>query len=231
MKTARITLTANAGIIVETYGKCVLVDALHHGDKKRFGGVGDSELDAIWRSFDSREPDMHLTTHCHPDHYSEQLVEEAKGRWPGCVFAPVKEESFWELKGGGIGVRALKTPHDGKHMGEEPNWAMLVSIDSFRLLVSGDCSTRAPEYLLELLDGESADAAVMSFPWLTLRRGRYALEDLIKPANTVIVHLPPEELDTDAYRAATFAAAEKTHLHGVRILAEPLERAMIEYEG
>ena len=50
---------------------------------------------------------------------------------------------------------------------------------------------------------ERIGISIMNFPWVTLRKGRAAIESLIKPKHLIVAHLPFEEDDIYGYFPAT----------------------------
>lgn len=70
-----ITLTANAGLLLETGGFRFLIDALHHEGNYPFSKV---PLSLLHRMIQGEPPygnaDFLLFTHAHPDHYSPSAV-------------------------------------------------------------------------------------------------------------------------------------------------------------
>lgn len=72
----RVTLSANAGVAIEIGGIRIWVDALHDVQVPGFRPYAQ-HLRQLWTAEAFQSPDVIVYTHCHPDHYSQQLTAEA----------------------------------------------------------------------------------------------------------------------------------------------------------
>lgn len=79
---------------------------------------------------------------------------------------------------------------------------MIIKGANQTILVSGDCEI-CDEKLLDETQNERIGISIMNFPWVTLRKGRAAIESLIKPKHLIVAHLPFEEDDIYGYFPAT----------------------------
>lgn len=66
----RVTLSANAGVAIETGGIRIWVDALHDVQVPGFSTLRAQRLRQLWTAEAFQSPDAIVYTHCHPDHYS-----------------------------------------------------------------------------------------------------------------------------------------------------------------
>ncbi len=211
----RITLTANAGVIVELGGKRIWVDALHDRKTPPFSTVSPE----IWGKLqDFPAPDYILFTHCHPDHYSEKMTRIAKNRWteakimaPEGIFA-----SPLTVTDGDMEIRYLPLPHEGEQYQNVCHFGILLTAGGKKVLHPGDCAVGA-----EALAGLEADVLILDFPWVTTSKGREFLEKYHPNAQKVLVHLPFAADDRFGYRkaAARWAGTDQK----IHILQDPLQ--------
>jgi L-ascorbate metabolism protein UlaG (beta-lactamase superfamily) len=125
---------------------------------------------------------------------------------------------------GELTVEARRLPHEGREYADTVNWGFLLTCGGFTVLHAGDCAVGAPE-LASLLDGREPDLAILDFPWFTLSRGRRFTEETVRPKHLLLCHLPFAEDDSEGYRPAAAAAAQRTSsIDDVRCLMEPFQR-------
>lgn len=224
-----VTLTANAGLVLE-YGDCRLwVDALHEGPVPGFSSLSP----ALWARLASNAalipPDLLCFTHCHKDHFSKALTREAVALWPRAVPVLPQQEFNRQvlLSGGevrldigGLTVRFLRIAHQGAAV---PHYSLLISDGCFRVLIGGDGEVAAPA-LAGYLEGAPVDLAVLGFPWLTLRRGRRYIQEVLRPRCVLAYHLPFPEDDRNGYLAAARQAAGSLAPLDIRLLSRPFQR-------
>lgn len=230
---AIVTLTANAGVILELNGRTIWVDALHDEAVPGFSSVSPE----LWRRIREQAPppDLLCFTHCHPDHYSRRLAAEARRLWPSAGLALPRQDFPGQLlvagqearlSAGGVTLRFLRLPHEGAGHGGGGHYGLLFSGGGFRALVAGDCETASPA-LMGYLDGTPLDLAILNFPWATLRRGRRCLEEVLRPRCLLLCHLPFPEDDVNGWTEAARAAARTLDLPDVRLLTRPLQRELV----
>lgn len=225
-----VTLISNAGVVLELNGHTVWIDALHIDRTPGFSSVSPALWDRMRISLPT--PDLLFFTHCHPDHYSRRLVREARALWPKVLLAlPQREfEDQLLLSGretrfsdGGFTFQFLRLPHEGPKELDVPHYGLILSDGSFCVLITGDCAPACP-VLTEFLNGLSIDLAILNFPWLTLRKGRQFLEEVLRPQHLLLCHLPFPEDDDNGYLDAARRAAGEMKLPDVRLLTRPLQR-------
>lgn len=161
----KLTLIANAGVILEYGGTSILVDGI-------FGGEGhcfDSPDAMCRRSILEGEGDFShidylLFTHTHPDHFSAEMVlEYLKRRQVKGILLPAPETPPERLLGdyiqerripavflshvappatyqaeGGVELQALPTRHLDKQFYNMPHFCYLIGLGGRRLLVTAD---------------------------------------------------------------------------------------------
>lgn len=231
MSAPAVTLTANAGAVLEWNGRVIWVDALHDTPVPGFSSVSP----ALWARM--REvlppPDLLCFTHCHPDHYSPRLTAEALALWPAALPALPRRDfprqillsgEEARLSAGGMTLRFLRLPHEGPE--NVPLYGLLLSDGAYRILIAGDCEAACPA-LTRRLEGLSVDLAILNFPWLTLRKGRQYLEEVLRPRHLLLCHLPFCQDDANGWLDAARRAAAGSSLPDVRLLARPLQREVL----
>ncbi len=212
-----ITLTANAGVILEIGGARIWVDALHDRKTPPFS----TETAEIWEKLQELSaPDYILYTHYHPDHYSEKLTQSAQKRWPlAKIIAPEgKFAAPLSVMDGDLAIQYLPLPHEGAQYKNVVHYGILLSVSGEKVLIPGDCALAAEE-----LAGLEADVLILDFPWVTTSKGRAFLEKHFQNVEIVLVHLPFAEDDRFGYRIAAARAAEKDKkVHILQNLLETL---------
>jgi len=220
----KITLSANAGVCVEICGKRIWVDALHDRKTPGFSAVSPKLLTALWDAPAFQKPDAICYTHIHPDHYSRELTAEAFARWPEAALLlpgdPVTGVQY-EASFGNVTLRFLRLPHEGAQYAHTLHYGVLILSPEGNILISGDCAVAAPE-LQQAVGEVSLDVAILDFPWLTLGKGRTALEGL-NAKNILLYHLPFSEDDLNGYRASAAKAVSRWEKGNATLLWNPLQ--------
>ena len=230
-----VTLSANAGVMIAWHGLRIWVDALHSRKTERFSTVTPAEWEQIRRADDLTPPDLIFFTHCHADHYSRELTAKAHALWPRAILA-LPERAFadqllvcgeeTELSLGPVTARFMRLPHEGEAYAGVAHYGVLLLDGTSGILAAGDCATASP-VLTERLRGARVDLAVLDFPWLTLRRGREYLEQVMRPEHLFLCHLPFPEDDCRDYLAAARWSAQRSPLPDIRLLERPLQRESV----
>lgn len=231
MENCTLTLTANAGTVLEWNHHVIWIDALHCGQVPGFSTISPT----LWRRMQTElpPPELLFFTHCHPDHYSRQMASEAHLLWPAArLLLPQQDLPDQLLLSGrevrfsvqNLALRFLRLPHEGDP--DVPHYGLLLSDGSAHILIAGDCVTDGAILSHDLGD-IAIDLAILNFPWLTLRRGRWYLEEVLRPRHLLLCHLPFPEDDVNGYLNAARRAAEATSLPDVRLLTQPLQREIL----
>lgn len=225
---------ANAGFWLGFGESAVLADGLHRGNREGYPQVGEE----LWEKMKAELPTPELTvfTHCHPDHFSSKMLGQARLVWRDTrIAAPERlggeqilmtgERGEIELRSGSL--EYLRLRHEGEEYSGVPHYGLLLRGDGLRVFASGDCRVASQE-LADKPELRDVDAAILNFPWITLRAGRRCIDELLRPKKLFICHIPEPDKDTLRYREAAERAAEKYYPDAdVRLLTEPLESVTI----
>ena len=207
----KVTLTANAGVIVNLDGTSILIDALHNTFAAEFSSLSEERSNQVLTLCDLTPPTAILISHAHPDHYSASLIDEATLRYPdACVIFPERDfsgkTSMWKL--GNITVTSVPLLH--RRAPEYPpadNFSFIIRHDNKTLFFPGDAEPTSDEMKV-LVSTFHPDVAFLPFIWATLPSCRNVLAAL-NPKNAVLLHLPFPELDTFGYNKATIQARDR----------------------
>ncbi len=219
----KVTLTANAGIVVTTGPYCVWLDALHEQKQPGFSAVPTEILAKL------PAPTHICYTHCHGDHFSERLTRLAQTHYPNAkVYLPESRlqnqtlvtDQNRHFTDGVLSLEFIRLPHEGAQYAQVPHYGLVLSFNGKTVLATGDCATASP-VLLDAIGERHVDIAVMDFPWLALPRGRRALENM-DVGHILVCHLPFAQNDCNGYQEA--ARRSLSAMAGdVRLLTEPLQ--------
>ena len=231
-----ITLSANAGVAMEIYGRRIWIDALHDQKQAGFSTV-DSQLQVKMLNHAAfSKPDYICYTHCHGDHFSKELTAAAVNLWPGAaVILPEKMLDHqllitgkeWLYNDGELSLRFIKLTHEGEVYRNCIHYGMLISVQGKHILIAGDCETASP-VLADAICGEKIDMVLLNFPWITLKKGRAFVQEYLKTAKIVLYHLPFAADDGNGYRDATEKAVKAFDSNPVLTLCEPLQQIIVD---
>lgn len=230
MAKCRVTLIANAGVMIECNGAKVFSDALHRSKTQNFSTVDESRQQRIFSDPAFANADAMIFTHRHPDHYSKTLITRMKEYSPGIeLISPINEfddmllidkpEQRFHLKK--FTVDTMRLTHSGAEYVNLPHYGFLIDFGGFTVLNTGD-GMIADTALIRWLSGRRIDLALFPFPWLTLKRGRDFISQFIKPRHIMYFHLPFAEDNISCYREYSFKALPlMSSPDDVRLLCEP----------
>ncbi|WMJ83236.1 MBL fold metallo-hydrolase [Oscillospiraceae bacterium LTW-04] len=237
MPKCQVTLTANSGVLIECNGTKVCCDAFHDDKAVEFSTVSPEMQQHMLESPAFQNPDMIFYTHNHRDHYTRPAAEQACKRSPGALLvSPMQEldnslllcEDTHRLKLGNAEFSFKHLRHDGKEYIDLPNYGCLINFDGFRVLILGDCVICNP-VLEDWIKDTPVDLALLNFPWLTLKRGRTFIADVIRPRHVMFYHLPFVGDDVGGYRKMTAKNLPLiTTPQDVRVLQEPFQTETVE---
>ena len=236
MPRCTVTLSGNAGAVLELNLVRIWLDLLHTQKTENFSTVGPELQRRMLQCEAFAHPDLIFFTHCHPDHYSRTLTGQALKLWPDAKLVLPQQEFARQITLSrpverldlpGCSVRFGRLPHEGAQYAGVPHYGCVIEAGGFTALIAGDCEVASP-LLAQLIGDTPIDLALLDFPWVTLRKGREFLEREIRPRHLLVFHLPFAGDDRAGYRAA--AARMIGRLEGipdVRLLQDPLQREEI----
>lgn len=241
-----ILLVANAGVLVRTGSLALLVDGVHREDGHLFSRVGEGDLERMRQGEAPFERlDYLLFTHEHPDHFTPGLVRDltAQRRVKG-VFLPKsrggsaelvrlteslreRDVAYWPLGLEPGRTRVIEpeegvriTPFGTRHMGPQfrgvRNDCFLVEVGGVRLLFTGDADPVATHFEEPLRD-VVPDAAFVNPIFYHDPAGQAVLNDVIRPREVVVYHLPPRDADPMRLHYSLDRAMQRHGRSGVRI--------------
>lgn len=231
-----VTLSANAGVAIDFGGHRVWVDALHDQKVDGFSAVCPSLQKQMMQSSAFSNPECICYTHCHPDHFSEELTAEAKTLWPNTkLYLP--ENMFPEqilvqgqsvsYREGNLTLHFFRLPHEGAQYAGCIHYGILLSLEGKHILIPGDCQVAA-DALEQAVQDVPIDLALLNFPWLTLKKGHTFLQEVLQPKKTLLYHLPFEEDDINGFRQAAEKALAREHSMEMQLLWNPLQTIVLD---
>lgn len=205
-----ITLTANAGVMLRHGELKLFCDALHRHKTENFSALSPEMQSKMVSSPDFFGVSAMIFTHKHPDHYSKTLIAAAKKLMPDAALispAPdfndqillTNERHHISLPGAELDF--IRLTHEGAQFADVANYGFLLSISDKNILITGDSMIAEPK-IADWLSGRNVDLALLNFPWLTLRRGREFISDVIKPRHVMFYHIPFAQDDRCGFREA-----------------------------
>lgn len=231
MRHIQLTLNANAGLALQLADKRIWIDAAHSEKIPGMSALTEEQWQAALHHPAFAAPDLMFFTHCHGDHFSADRAAEAARLWPRAVLALPEQhlEGQTLLSGNRLRVRAgnteflfLRLTHEGAEYADVPHYGLLIDDGGYRILFTGDCEVASPE-LERQLDGTPVDLVVVDFPWVTLRKGREYLRDVLRPRQIAVCHLPFPADDGMGARQAALRAAAQLPFAQVRLFLEPFQ--------
>lgn len=220
--TLRLTFIANAGVMVSTGERKVLIDALFDNPNPDYRAPSPDVVDKIMKDETPYDRvDLVIVTHNHPDHFDAALaVRYLESRARPILLAPADavaemkkiakdwgqiesrvvslnlmagEKDKRDLKQ--IPIRAFRTLHGQQ---ESPmNVMFLFELDGWRIFHEGDSPGNVDEYRAFGLGSEPVDLALVHF-WFPLDpNGSRFLREVLKPDHIALTHLPIR-LESDA---------------------------------
>ena len=236
MSHCQATLSPNAGVAIHLGSMRLWSDAVHDRRVVGFSTVTPERWTVLQAHPDFASPDVIFFTHCHPDHYSRAMTEQAVARYPNVALVLPEQEfdrqlvlsgpsSHLTLEG--LHMDFVHLTHEGEQYRDVPHYGCIAEYGGFRVLIAGDCAVGDPR-LADLLRGRHIDLALVNFPWVTLRKGRHFIEEAIRPDHLMVYHLPFPHDDRWGYRdAAVKGAAQVQGVPDVRLLLEPFQREIL----
>lgn len=221
----RVTLVANAGVLLEYDGTTLLLDGIYGPEGHPFSNLAPR----VWQAMLAGEPpferiDYLLFTHAHPDHFSPAMTLEYLRRRPvKGVFAPdtrtVGESGLRAyLQESGtpcvllseetdraafrieprLTVRAFRTAHLDKAFARVKHFCYLISFGEKQVLFTADINY-VTEDLARLRGRELRAAFVNPMFFNALRTGKF-FKGTLPAAGICVYHVPFSEDDSTGIR-------------------------------
>ena len=92
MSHCQVTLSANAGVAIHLGSMRLWSDAVHDRRVVGFSTVTPERWTVLQAHPDFASPDVIFFTHCHPDHYSRAMTEQAVARYPNVALVLPEQE-------------------------------------------------------------------------------------------------------------------------------------------
>ena len=235
LEKVKLTLIANAGVLLEYKGLRYLIDGIHTNDDLEFNGVPQTLLgQMLCGSGELADIDYLLFTHEHIDHFMAGLTQTylQNNRVQGIVvpaqgggrLAALKEyaeftgvETIAPVIADGESYKttlgeAKLTVAGMRHMGAQfrnvQSCSLLLNFDGKSLLFTGD-SDHIPKWFETALAGEKVDVMFVN-PLFYLNPMGQAVIEQIAPSTVVIYHLAQaEEGVISPFERAVLAEAQK----------------------
>lgn len=216
-----VTYIANAGFLIESKGKQVIIDALFMNGWDNYLIPADSVVSDI---INQQDPFDHSTlmliTHNHGDHFNAAMVVAyLTGNSENKLIAPpkvtdelIKHPDYKKFENQivpvdklsrnhndtiiqGIRVRSFFIQHDARPQIE--NLGFLIDMDHLKIFHSGDNNgSDIAEFETLQLQNENIDLALLNFYgfWNTPAERDFT-EAFLDPGNIALMHIPPAEVD------------------------------------
>jgi len=254
-KSLRVTLIANAGLLLEYNGTKMLLDGIYGSEGHPFSNLSPQ----LWQQMKEGKPpfdqvDVLLFTHAHPDHFSpEMTLEYLQHRSVKGVFVPdtrtVAESglaSFLQEQGtpcallseqtdrtgfrvtADITVRAFRTRHLDKKFEKVRHFCYLITFGDKNVLFTADIDYVTED--LNRLEGVRLAAAFVNPLFFSvLCHGRF-FKGRLEAENLVVYHLPFAEDDTMTMRAGVERSLARWPEAGakVTVLQEPFQQVCFQ---
>ena len=223
-----VTLSANAGVSIQSCGKKILADPFPRQTVRSFSAISEDIYEKMLIHPAFCHPDLIFFTHDHPDHYSREMTNEWVTRYPGVkLLLPPERTGFDPPEAnpvicGDISLRTISLPHGGEEYAAVPHRGCIINAPDGCMLLSGDC-TKPCEALERIASINRIDIAILNFSWITLRTNREFLRSVLRPSHIVINHIPFAEDDVYHYRRAAELSLRYFEEYDIRLLTEPLQ--------
>ena len=216
-----VTYIANAGFLIESSGKKILIDALFKNGWNTYLVPTDSTVSKIINhQTPFNNANLMLITHNHGDHFNDSMVvaylnsnsENILIAPPQVTDAILKNPNFKKNENqivkldkvnrekndttiNGIRIRSFFIQHDTRPQIELVGY--LIDIDGLKVFHSGDYNgSEIFEFRKLQLQKEQIDLALLNFYgfWST-KEERMFTEEYIHPKKITLMHIPPAEIE------------------------------------
>ncbi|WP_321404895.1 MBL fold metallo-hydrolase [Maridesulfovibrio sp.] len=253
-----VTLVANAGVLVRYDGTDILIDGIHYEGGHPFCKVSPMDLQLMKTGtppFDRL--DYLFFSHEHPDHFTPSLVcEQLKQRPVKFLLIPEDRygsksmgELLGEVRKRGIShhisslgpgefksfdlkkdlkLTIIGTRHMGPQYQDVPNDCFMLEMGGINILFTGDADPVA-EYYEKQLQGVELEAVFVNPLFYHNREGRRIINEIFRPRNVVVYHMPSEKSDPMQLRLTVERAREKYVKCGLQTYILQRERQKIRF--
>lgn len=211
--------TVNSGLYIRLEGSVIFIDGLHTG--RRFGlsdTPGEVLAQAESESAAFRYNTLLLFTHCHDDHYDEELTGKFLTRHPDArlflpgesrgVRATQTQSGIYRFEHGPFTVHAFPSTHQGGKIMQTAHFSYLVSAGGESLLHCGDA--RLSEDMVQkikALAGDGPEDVFLNVYHLNTEKEQRLIR-LLSPRRCLINHLPLPADDENGYCAMAREAVD-----------------------
>ena len=214
MQPVKITLIANAGVLVEYKGVRYLVDGIHTNDDLEFDGVPEALLgQMLCGSGDLADLDYLLFTHEHIDHFSAGMTQtylqnnrvkgivvpaQGGGRLAGlkeyaqmtgveCIAPTICDGESFQTTLGNARLTVGGMRHMGAQFKNVQSCSFLLDFEGKTLLFTGD-SDYISDWFRSAFEGSHVDVLFVN-PLFYLNPAGQRIIDQLAPADVVVYHL------------------------------------------
>lgn len=251
-KSLRVTLVANAGLLLEYHGTTLLLDGIYGTEGHPFSNLSP----AVWQQMKAGEPPFHkvdvlLFTHNHPDHFSpEMTMEYLRHRPVKGVFLPdtqtvqksglpafLKERNIpaallsQQTDRMGfritqeITVRAFQTLHLDRKFERVKHFCYLITFGDKNVLFTADVDYVTED--LSRLQGIPLDAAFLNPLFFgVLCHGKF-FRGTLNAGHLLVYHVPFPAEDAMGMRTALARNLTRWDKTPVTALTEPFQQVLL----
>ncbi|MEJ2720670.1 MAG: ankyrin repeat domain-containing protein [bacterium] len=247
-----ITYIANEGFLISDGEHKALIDALVKnpwGYESTSNEIFDMMVEGA-HPFDG--VDLDIASHAHADHYNAKMTFELLFKHPGVTFVSNKQ-SVDELKeaageqfpglaarvidinpdwgstetydAGGVNAEFFGVDHSGPGQPKTMTLATFLEVGGVRMVhLADEVAETSAEYIRTALGGKTIDIAFADPFFLADSTGQVLIEQTVKPAYIILMHLRETEL-------GTYIDQFKDSSPRVLIYNEPMQRMIFEFTG
>lgn len=211
-----IQYIANEGILVESNGQRLLIDALFDDYYEDYLAPSSQAVEAMTEKVTPYESiDLYLSTHVHRDHfYSEMVVDfmlshdetsfiSTQQATDSMRLQPAKysqvearikgwdKEAGWkEVVKNGISVQSAYVRHGGRRNYGIDNLIFLIELNRKKILHLGDAEMDTTHFGELGLEHQAIDVALIPYWFLAYSPGVEIVKNHIKPQMVIAIHYP-----------------------------------------
>lgn len=225
MDEIRITLLANAGVLIQWRETRILVDGIHRNTHAPFSGLSQQVFSDLLRGANGLGGIQHLLyTHGHIDHFTaEENVRYLRQHPAWTLMLPeqvlLEHPDFLEqvtahcgdiqrLRTGQavttcdltehVRVQAIHTAHAGREFSSVQHVCYLLRLGDRSLLLLSDSACSRESF--SSLGSEPIDGVLANPLFLNQSEGRLILSEILCPAKLIVYHIPFRGEDTIGFR-------------------------------